>query len=618
MPYTNSVLTKCLFIFFILIYQEILFEYLISPLPFILSVKLVVLRADWIFISFLGLALYLIKPLNLKRFLWVLTLFFVLLIGGRYAFWRETSHLLHMSDVLILIQSPEDVSSVLFNSSKRFLRYIPFLLIILAVQYWIAKKIIQLFPGRLLMVAYCFFTVFLLSSPYILFSDKRFGFPEGVLTGFFWERDNKKLRLSETNDALENLLSARQDSCATPKSTNEKMPNIVVLILEAVGYQDSPLNPDFEEKMPNLKKIANEGISFTNVRVSIPHTSKSIFSILSGRYPVFVRPIVEKSSNLNVPGLADILSANGYDTTYIQSALGKFESRPRLVFNMGYKNFYSAEDLGSEIWGYLASDEFKMLEPFTKHLNRKGKPQFITILTSSTHHPYYAGEEHESKSSREKFVFLLSRTDKLLGDIITVLENNGDSLLIVLGDHGEGFGKHNVKQHDNNMYEECLRSFLVFKWFDDENRQPRISDKVIGTVDIVPSILDLIGIKTNFGFDGASVFSSNSDLQNAYFFSCYYENICWGIVDNNDKYVVAVRDNRVYKFPSYRTEGDKLMEEIEYSEADNFLDKARQAIESRRPTDFQPIYPGFKHTPTDRGQWSCPENNARCVYHSFE
>jgi arylsulfatase A-like enzyme len=99
--------------------------------------------------------------------------------------------------------------------------------------------------------------------------------------------------------------------------------------------------------------------------------------------------------------------------------------------------------------------------------------------------------------------------DNNLGKLIRFLKQIGiydNSLFIITADHGESLGEHNYSGHGHNLYEESMR--IPFILYSNSNSFPKgkIIDSFGSTIDIAPTILDLIGIDiTQFDFDGTSL-----------------------------------------------------------------------------------------------------------------
>jgi arylsulfatase A len=74
-------------------------------------------------------------------------------------------------------------------------------------------------------------------------------------------------------------------SSCTSKAKIQTKPNIVIIYTDDQGYGDvSALNPEAKFKTPNMDKIANEGVVFTDGHSSDAVCSPSRYTLLTGRY----------------------------------------------------------------------------------------------------------------------------------------------------------------------------------------------------------------------------------------------------------------------------------------------------------------------------------------------
>ena len=103
----------------------------------------------------------------------------------------------------------------------------------------------------------------------------------------------------------------------------------------------------------------------------------------------------------------------------------------------------------------------------------------------------------------------ISYVDEHIGELVDCLKARGeydDSLLVVLGDHGEAFYEHGTLFHGNEPYEEVLRVPLVVKPPAGAEADTGRVDDVISLVDLYPTILDLLNVKDRPGtLQGRSV-----------------------------------------------------------------------------------------------------------------
>src|SRR5690606_25752739 len=136
---------------------------------------------------------------------------------------------------------------------------------------------------------------------------------------------------------------------------------------------------------------------------------------------------------------------------------------------LGFASFAAWEDIGGEPLGYLASDDESLAAPLFRFIDQADGPFFAVLLTSATHHPYRLSTVAEARAeaadaprgtSFERYHRLVEAEDALLGNLVAGLERRGlgqRTIVIAVGDHGEGFGDKGVKQHDTNFFEEGLR-----------------------------------------------------------------------------------------------------------------------------------------------------------------
>src|SRR5690606_7505343 len=126
-------------------------------------------------------------------------------------------------------------------------------------------------------------------------------------------------------------------------------------------------------------------------------------------------------------------------------------------------------DIGGQPLGYLASDDESLAAPLFGFVDEAAGPFFAVVLTSATHHPYRLSAAAEARAAArgaprdtpfERYHRLVEAEDALLQTIVAGLEQRGlleRTIVVAVGDHGEGFGDKAVKQHDTNFFEEGLR-----------------------------------------------------------------------------------------------------------------------------------------------------------------
>ena len=140
-----------------------------------------------------------------------------------------------------------------------------------------------------------------------------------------------------------------------------------------------------------------------------------------------------------------------------------------MVSNLGFGAFAAWEDIRGQRLGYLASDDESLMQPLEQFISAvTDQPFAVVLLTSATHHFYQlsdassdraAAANRSSVTREDRYERLVETADVLLARLLDLLDARtltSDTLVIVLGDHGEGFGDQGVRQHDSNYFEEGL------------------------------------------------------------------------------------------------------------------------------------------------------------------
>ena len=155
--------------------------------------------------------------------------------------------------------------------------------------------------------------------------------------------------------------------------------------------------------------------------------------------------------------------------------------------------------------------------------NRARAPFFLFVHTDQVHDPYVPPDSHahffptrpdsgEHVRNRDAYDREIRYTDELLGGLLDALERAGradDTIVVVTSDHGEAFGEHGLAGHGLDLHDEALLVPLVL-------RAPgRIApggelDGQSGLVDLVPTLLELLGAPVPDDLHGRSLASSLS------------------------------------------------------------------------------------------------------------
>ncbi len=336
-------------------------------------------------------------------------------------------------------------------------------------------------------------------------------------------------------------------------------PNIVVVILESTRRDVTTLEgPDAIAKTPMLVEIARRGLDMTRARAVMTLTSKSISSMLCGRLPLMQHQLYENTNSLDVECLPRLLAESGWRTMFMQSAEGTFEDRPRLVAHTGFAEFLAMNHISGKLLGYVSSDEATLVAPIAAWIDREpGKPFFLTVLTSATHHPYALSDEQlratreaglRAETEIDRYARQIESADRMIASVLELLRDRGqlaNTIIAVLGDHGEGFGDKGTMQHGANFYEEGLRVPFVIAG-------PGVPHRTIDTntmvADLTPTLLHVLGAPMQSSIETPAVAVELAPPERIAPFTCSYDTKCRGYVRGSTKVVHVPETGQSFYF----------------------------------------------------------------------
>lgn len=297
----------------------------------------------------------------------------------------------------------------------------------------------------------------------------------------------------------------------------ERPYNVVIFTFDTVRADAIGCYGNERVGTPAIDALAAEGVRFAQADTPLPITLPSHATILTGRYPMahgvrdnglFVVPHEETT-------LAEILAARGYRTG---ASVGAFPVISRFGLNQGFEFFdddvspSTEDDLGrlrkaaAKIY-FDARRAGRVNEALIPWLDQHAdEPFFLWLHYYDPHHPLAPPPPFNQLFADDPYLGEISYADSCFGQFLEHLKELGvddRTIIVMTSDHGEGRGDHNEDTHSLLNYQSTLHVPLII-------RVPGgpagvvISSRV-GTVDIVPTILDYLGISDIEGIQGQSL-----------------------------------------------------------------------------------------------------------------
>ncbi|MDH5385296.1 MAG: sulfatase-like hydrolase/transferase, partial [Candidatus Aminicenantes bacterium] len=291
-------------------------------------------------------------------------------------------------------------------------------------------------------------------------------------------------------------------------------PNIMLITLDTTRADRLSCYGYSGVKTPHLDALANKGIVFEQCTASSPLTLPSHASMMTGMYPTYHGVRVNGNTALSdeQTTIAEVLSGQGYQCG---AFIGAFVLDGRWGLKQGFQHYDDQFDLRK----YKHIDLGAVQRPGNQVMNvaldwldeQKGNPFFAWIHLYDPHAPYEPPEPYYSEYSHQGLSGLydgeIAFMDEQIGRCVSWLEKNGLSkktIIVLIGDHGEGLGSHGEGTHGYFIYEYAVHvPLLIIAPF--PKLQGKRAASQVRAVDVYPTILELAKIESSAKTQGRSL-----------------------------------------------------------------------------------------------------------------
>ena len=343
------------------------------------------------------------------------------------------------------------------------------------------------------------------------------------------------------------------------------LPNIIIIFTDDQGYGDVGCYGAEGFVTPNIDSMAKEGILFTDFYVSQAVCSASRASLMTGSYAERVG-VQGALSPWNVTGLdpdretiAKLLKRYGYTNAifgkwhlghkekYLPLQNGFDEYAGLICSNDMWPVDYDGNPLIGEKRSYYPPMAFwrgnepsekieslkdqgklttKITELAVDFISRnKNNPFFLYVPHPMPHQPIAVSEKFEGKSELGLYGDVIMEIDWSVGQILKALKINEidkNTLVIYASDNGPwlnygewGGSAGPLREGKGTMWEGGARVPCIMRWPKTIN-SGRINNKIAATIDIYPTIADIVGHKKfKNKIDGVSLMPILEELPEA-------------------------------------------------------------------------------------------------------
>jgi choline-sulfatase len=291
-------------------------------------------------------------------------------------------------------------------------------------------------------------------------------------------------------------------------------PNVFLITIDTLRADHVGCYGYSKIQTPALDALAKDGTRFANAFTPSPITNSSHTSIMTALLPShhgvtdFAVPL-----DANHATIADVLQDNGYHTAAFIGAviLDAKTLAPGLDHGFDYYDNFPEHSATKSRFGRLERRAMDVAQHAENWLTaHPAGPHFAWLHFYDPHDPYEApgpfGEIYKDRPYDGEIAY----ADSALAHFITYLKRRGwynNSIIIAVGDHGEGLGEHHENTHGIFLYDSTTHVPLIIK-LPLPNKTEKVVRAQVRTTDILPTVLDEMKIAPPKNLDGESLRAS--------------------------------------------------------------------------------------------------------------
>lgn len=273
---------------------------------------------------------------------------------------------------------------------------------------------------------------------------------------------------------------------------------------------------------PTIDALAEAGVLFEDAQTTIGKTGPAFASIFTSLYP----PTHGSRRNAqrmrsDVPVLAQIVGDVGYEAA---AFISNWTLRADLVgLDRGFDHYDEQFNQSRNAAGVMersADDIARAAERWLRRRarddERNGRPLFLWVHFSDPHSPYLertgftpARPPREGRTDgwqkRWRYQSEVNYVDHWMGRLSRTIEEvlPGPRFTLFLSDHGESMGEHGYWGHGKNVHwPNATIPMILAGPGVPEGRKVQAP---VGVIDVLPTVLDLLGLETPEDVEGRSL-----------------------------------------------------------------------------------------------------------------
>ena len=398
-----------------------------------------------------------------------------------------------------------------------------------------------------------------------------------------------------------------------------------VIVIHAESLQAFTLGLEFNGKKvtPNLNKLANSGMYFSNfyAQVGVGTSSDTEFTYATGLLPANNGTVFVNYYNNKFETMQHLLNDKGYYVFSMHGNVGDFWNRETMHMNMGYDKFYSKNSFDiDEEFGLGLSDKsfFRQVVPKIKEISDEGMlPYYGTLITLTNHTPWRDAYKYSNfdvsmtaningemvkrdyleNTLIGRYIKSVNYMDEAIGNFIKDMDKEGlldNTIIVIYGDHDARLGKkqfeymYNYDPITNSIRDEMSDDYIEFNdydyelsksvpfiiWSKDMDKSIEI-DKPMGMIDVMPTLGNMLGVYNKYALGKDIMSTKKEDATIVFKDGSYITDKIYYSAKNNEAYTISngiLSDDYIDKHSEY---ADKIIEISDNIITYNLIDKLK-------------------------------------------
>ncbi len=283
--------------------------------------------------------------------------------------------------------------------------------------------------------------------------------------------------------------------------------NVVLISVESLSAEYLGIYGNQKNLTPYLDKLADESVVFDKLFATGTRTVRGLDALSIATPPIPGQAIVHRPSSDHLATIGELLRAQHYQTYFIYGGYGVFDSMNAYFSSNNYqvidRTDFDAKTIQTEnVWGVDDESLFNNAIKIFDENEQTHQPFFAHIMTTSNHRPYTfpEGKIDLPQGSRDGAV---KYTDYAIGNFIENAKSKPwfkDTLFVIVADHCASVAGKTKLPVDKYH----IPLFL----YAPDMLPARHYSRLASQIDIVPTLLDVLGTQNATQFYGQSLFKA--------------------------------------------------------------------------------------------------------------